>query len=178
MSNPITTIPFYDLNPKPPTTHTHIMPPRDTGRQKVSNADKQKVSEAEKQGLSGADKQKAPDAEKQELSIADNPELSDTDAEADEWDDAEYARQMKASLMQVYSPMHRDLVREECKKRDLRIWGHKHVMVERIVNHDVEKAFAWGAQEAAGGEEASGGKEAYGGEKVSGGEEASSGEKK
>ena len=133
------------------------MPPRDTGKQKVSNTGTQKAS--------NEDKQKAPETEKQEVSIADNPEWSDTDAEADEWDDAEYARQMKASLTQVYSPMHRDLIREECKKRDLRIWGHKQVMVERIVNHDVEKAFAWGAQEGIGGEEASDGGEASGGEK-------------
>jgi hypothetical protein len=109
------------------------MPPRDTGKQKVS------------------------DAEKQEVSDVDQQDLSDADAEADEWDDAEYERQMRVTLMKVYSAKHQNQVRDECKKRDLRIWGHKHLLVERIVNHDIQKQFAWGAGEASGGEKATGG---------------------
>ena len=148
--------PFHDLNAKSPQP-THTMPP-ETRKQKVSDADEQKVSDADKQEVSDTDKQKVPDIDQQDL--------SDADAEADEWDDAEYERQMRVTLTKVYSAKHTNEVRAECKKRDLRIWGHKHLLVERIVNYEIQKQFAWGAGEAIGAEETTVGEEATGGEEA------------
>jgi alpha-D-ribose 1-methylphosphonate 5-triphosphate diphosphatase PhnM len=83
---------------------------------------------------------------------ADKQEVSDADAEADEWDDAEYERRMKWRLTQVYSQKSRMELRDECRDRNLHVGGHKKTLVERVVNHDVQKAFAWGGEEAADGE--------------------------
>jgi lantibiotic modifying enzyme len=127
---------------------------RNTGKQKVSDTEKQEVSDADKQEVSDVDQE-------------DN--LTDVDAEVDEWDDAEYERQMRVTWARFYSAKLQNEVRDECKKRELRIWGHKHLLVERIVNHDIQEYTAWGADRAIRAEEASGGEEASGRKKASGG---------
>jgi hypothetical protein len=118
------------------------------------------------------------DAEKQKASDADQQEDSDVDAEADEWDDAEYERQMRIVWTRMYSAKHTNEVRDECKKRNLRIWGHKHLCVKRIVDYEIRLYMAGdggrapGGEDAPGGEYAPGGEEAHGVEETPGGEEA------
>jgi hypothetical protein len=65
-------------------------------------------------------------------------EATDEDAPADEWDDAEYQRQMQWLLMKQYEKTCLLDLRRICKGRGLRVRGNKSELVERLASVDVE----------------------------------------
>jgi hypothetical protein len=71
-------------------------------------------------------------------------DASDADAPADEWDDAEYDRQMRVLLMKVYDKTCLMDLRRICKGRKLRVRGNKDELVERLARDDVRKMYGGG----------------------------------
>lgn len=72
-------------------------------------------------------------------------EASDADAPADEWDEAEYDRQMRVHLIKVYEKTCLMDLRRICKGRKLRVRGNKDELVERLASDDVKKMYGGGA---------------------------------
>jgi hypothetical protein len=70
---------------------------------------------------------------------------SDTDAPADEWDEAEYERQMYEHLKQVYAGKLIMELRRLCKNSGLRVRGNKDELIDRLVAHDVRVMYGAGA---------------------------------
>ena len=68
-------------------------------------------------------------------------EATDEDAPADEWDDAEYHRQMQWLLMKQYEKTCLMDLRRICKGRGLRVRGNKVELVERLATADVEEMY-------------------------------------
>lgn len=62
---------------------------------------------------------------------------TDADAPADEWDDAEYTRQMFVHLQKQYERRLLMELRRECKRRKLRVRGNKNELVDRLAADDV-----------------------------------------
>ena len=71
-------------------------------------------------------------------------EATDADAPADEWDDAEYHRQMRLHLMKQYEKDCLMDLRRICKGRGLRVRGNKNELVERLASADVERMYGGG----------------------------------
>jgi hypothetical protein len=71
-------------------------------------------------------------------------EVTDADAPTDEWDDAEYHRQMRVHLMMQYEKTCLMDLRKICKGRGLRVRGNKNELVERLASADVEKMYGGG----------------------------------
>lgn len=70
---------------------------------------------------------------------------TDDDAPADEWDDAEYHRQMQVHSMKQYEKTCLMDLRRICKGHGLRVRGNKHELVERLASDDVEKIYGGSA---------------------------------
>lgn len=68
-------------------------------------------------------------------------EATQADAAADEWDEAEYARQMRVHLMKVYEGRLLMDLRRDCKQRGLRVRGNKAELVERLAEDDVQRIY-------------------------------------
>lgn len=68
-------------------------------------------------------------------------EASDTDAPTDEWNDAEYDRQMYVHLVKVYARTNLMDLRKICKGRKLRVRGNKDELVERLASDDVTQMY-------------------------------------
>ncbi|KAF1929582.1 uncharacterized protein M421DRAFT_124449 [Didymella exigua CBS 183.55] len=71
-------------------------------------------------------------------------EASDYDAPADEWDDAEYDRQMHVHLMKMYAKTCLMDLRKVCKGRKLRVRGNKDELADRLASNDVSKMYGGG----------------------------------
>ena len=71
-------------------------------------------------------------------------EASDADAPADEWDDAEYNRQMCGHLQKQYQVIPLMELRRVCKGRKLRVRGNKDELVLRLAEDDVRKMYGRG----------------------------------
>ncbi|KAJ4317064.1 hypothetical protein N0V94_005139 [Neodidymelliopsis sp. IMI 364377] len=70
---------------------------------------------------------------------------TDTDAPADEWDEAEYERQMYEHLTQVYAGKMIMELRRLCKNSGLRARGNKDELIDRLAAHDVRVMYGAGA---------------------------------
>lgn len=71
-------------------------------------------------------------------------EASDTDAPADEWDEAEYAAQVRMHWMKMYEKTGLMGLRKMCKRRKLRVRGNKIELVERLASDDVRIMYGGG----------------------------------
>ena len=68
-------------------------------------------------------------------------EATDADAPADEWDEAEYDRQMVVHLSEQYEHWMLMDLRRVCKGRKLRVRGNKDELVIRLAEDDVRKMY-------------------------------------
>lgn len=68
-------------------------------------------------------------------------EASDADAPADEWDEAEYNRQMRVVLTKNYEGKVLIELRRMCKRRKLKVRGNKDELAARLARDDVEKMY-------------------------------------
>ncbi|KAF3005780.1 hypothetical protein E8E13_007363 [Curvularia kusanoi] len=75
---------------------------------------------------------------------APQPDLTDEDAEADEWDNAEYERQMQVHLEQQYGGYKVLELREISKGRGLRVRGCEDELVQRLAKDDVLRMYGGG----------------------------------
>lgn len=68
-------------------------------------------------------------------------EATDTDAPADEWDEAEYNRQMRLHLTKVYGSKTLLYLRELLRNRGLKIRGNKDVVAARLAQDHVRRMY-------------------------------------
>ena len=68
-------------------------------------------------------------------------EATDADLSADEWDEAEYSRQMCGHLQKQYQSRILMDLRRICKERKLRVRGNKDELVVRLAEDDVRRMY-------------------------------------